>query len=167
MLNSMLYSMLYHTLSPPQYTFENVLYSMVYSLLYSIWWVYRAVTGVTASHAAERQSMAEWWQSSARLTCKAEKLSLRASLFPKALPWMASLWDKFFTFWGWACLSCLVAPWRGPIPRPKSALVPGPRELNPVPLWCGVGEWGAPNSAVKVAARSSNYICYIAHINVI
>ena len=38
----------------------------------------------------------------------------------------------------------------------KSALEPGLRELNPAPLRFGVGKWGAPNSAVKVAARSQN-----------
>ena len=59
---------------------------------------------------------------SASLTCKAEKLSLRASLLPKALPWKESLWDDFFTLWGWVCLSCLVAPGRGLGPRPKSAM---------------------------------------------
>ena len=100
--------------------------------------------------------MAERRQSVARLTCKAEKLSLRASLFPKALPWKESLWDDFFTLWGWVCLSCLVAPGRGPSPRPKSALEPGLLELNPAPLRCGVEKWGAPNKAVKVAASSQN-----------
>ena len=41
-------------------------------------------------------------------------------------------------------------------PRPKSALRPGLRGLNPAPLRCGVGKWGAPNSAVKVPARALN-----------
>ena len=47
---------------------------------------------------------------------------------------------------------------RGLNPRPKSALEPGLLELNPAPLRCGVGNWGAPKSAVKVAARSQNKI---------
>ena len=49
-----------------------------------------------------------------------------------------------------------VAPGRGLGPCPKSALEPGLRESNPAPLRSGLGQWGAPNSAVKVAARSRN-----------
>ena len=49
-----------------------------------------------------------------------------------------------------------VAPGRGLGRRPNSALEPGRREVNQVPLRCGVGKRGAPNSAVKVAARFQN-----------
>ena len=85
------------------------------------------------------------------MTCMSEKLSLRASLLSKALPWKESLWDDFFTL-GLPKLPCG--------PHPKSALEPGLQELNPAPLRCWVGKWGAPNSAVKVAARSQNIHSY-------
>ena len=46
------------------------------------------------------------------------------------------------------------------VPAPPShqnqPLEPGLRELNPAPSRCGVWKWGAPNSAVKVAARCQN-----------
>ena len=45
-------------------------------------------------------------------------------------------------------LSCSGGARQGP--RPKQALEPALRELNP--LWGR--KWGAPNSAVKVAARA-------------
>ena len=113
--------------------------------------------GVTASLAAKRKSMSKWWQSSDRLTCKEEKLSLRALLLPNAFLWGESLWDDFCTFWGlgWVCKSFLVAPGWEFGPRPKSALQPGLRELNPAQLllWFGVRKLGAKNIAVEVAAH--------------
>ena len=48
----------------------------------------------------------------------------------------------------------------GASPPPEvSPVEPGLRELNPAALRCGVGKWGAPNSAVKVAARPQNINC--------
>jgi len=44
------------------------------------------------------------------------------------------------------------SPWAGALLPPKTicrACSLG--DQNPAPLWCGVGKWGAPNSAVKVA----------------
>ena len=103
---------------------------------------------------AERQSMAEWWQSSARLTCKAEKLGLRASLLPKALLWKESLCDDFCTLWtprwvitGLSKLPCFPGAEARPPPE-ISPLEPGLRELNPAPLRRGVGQWDAQNSAL-------------------
>ena len=83
--------------------------------------------------------MAEWRQLSAGLTCKAESLSLRASLLPTALPWKESLWDDFCTLFAEVALS--PAPGRGIGPRPNSALEPGLRKPNSAPLRCEVGKW--------------------------
>ena len=51
--------------------------------------------------------------------------------------WKESLWEDFWTLWGWVCLSCLVAPGQG-------FLEPGLP-----PLWCGVGNLGAPKKRAK------------------
>ena len=67
------------------------------------------LAGITASHASERQSMAEWWQSSTRSICKVDWLSLLALLLPKALPLKESLLYDFFTLREWVCLNYLVA----------------------------------------------------------
>ena len=101
--------------------------------------------------SCRRKAMAEWWQSSAKWICKAERLSLRASLLPKAFLQNESLWDDFCTLRGWVCLSCLVAPGRGLRRRPKPSVehvVSGIRTQRP----CGVG-WG--NGAPRTVRSKS------------